>query len=58
MKTFYVYKTQKGQLQLSDQYCPHEFKIMASSLTVAKSALTKYKNTLKKDAIRKERSED
>jgi len=51
MKSYYVYKTQAGQLKISEDYCPHEFKIKANTLTAAKSALTKYKKTINKDGI-------
>lgn len=47
MMTYYVYKTVNGTLKLSDQYCAHEFKIHAKTLTAAKTALTNYKKTLK-----------
>ena len=49
MMTYYIYKTQTGQLKISDAYCPHEFKIHAKTLSAAKTALTKYKKTLSKD---------
>lgn len=49
MMTYYIYKTQTGQLKISDAYCPHEFKIHAKTLAAAKTALTKYKKTLTKD---------
>lgn len=49
MMTYYVYKTANGALRLSDAYCPHEFKIHAKTLAAAKTALTKYKKTLKQD---------
>ena len=51
MKTFYIYRTQTGALKISEDYCPHEFKIHAKTLTAAKSALTKYKKTINKDGI-------
>ena len=49
MMTYYIYKTQTGQLKISEAYCPHEFKIHAKTLAAAKTALTKYKKTLSKD---------
>ena len=49
MKTYYVYKTQSGQLKLSNEYCAHEFKIKAATEAAAKAALTRYKKQLKKE---------
>ena len=49
MMTYYIYKTQSGALKISESYCPHEFKIHAKTLSAAKTALTKYKKTLKQD---------
>lgn len=49
MNRYYVYKTANGTLKLSDQYCPHEFKINAKTLSGAKVALANYKKKQKED---------
>jgi len=49
MKTFYVYKTQGGTLKISEEYCAHEYKISAKTLSGAKVALSNLKKKLKKD---------
>lgn len=47
---YYVYKTANGTLKLSDAYVAgHVLKIKAKTLTAAKTALTNYKKSLKKE---------
>lgn len=49
MRRYYVYKTANGTLKLSDQYVAGSvFKINAKTPAAAKTALTNYKKTLKK----------
>jgi len=49
MMRYYVYQTANGTLKLSDSYCPHVLVIHAKTLSAARTALTKYKKTIKQD---------
>jgi len=50
MKNYYVYKTGKGALLLSEQWVPnHVLKIKAKTLSAAKTAFTNYKKMLKEN---------
>ena len=50
MMRYYCYKTQTGQLKMSDSYVAgHVLIIHAKTLAAARTALTKYKKMIKED---------